>query len=161
MTGFKIYLINTMLFSVYLCLAYPALATDYSTIAKCTGLVGEQALLNCYSDNQKTIPIAKSKLPEGQELTDSYRCGTRLLYTGMTINEVQNLCPASQQPDDVEHYLQSFEIHHRSYYGFYYIALETYEMEKWTFKDYGRFRTYVVFRDSIIYQIIQDRSVRN
>ena len=161
MTVFKISLTNTILFSACLCLSYPTLATDSYTMTNCNSIEGERALLNCYSDNQKTIPLTKSKLPEGQELTDSYRCGTRLLHPGMTVNEVQNLCPTSRQPDNIEQYSQSFEIHHQSYYGVHYVSLETYEMEKWTFKDYGRFRTYVVFRDGVIYQIIQDRSKRN
>ena len=130
-------------------------------INACSHVTGERSLLNCYNQHQQIIPIAKSRLPEGQQLTDSYRCGTRLLQLGMTVNEVQTLCPTSQQPDNIEHYLQSFEIHHRGYYGVHYVSLQTYKMEKWTYKRYGRFRTYIIFRDGMIYQIIQDRSVRN
>ena len=127
----------------------------------CRSVVGERDLLNCYNEHQQTIPLARPRLPEGQELVDSYRCGTRLLHPEMTISEVNKLCSASQRADEVEHYLQSFEIHNRGYYGLHYVSIETYEMERWTFKDYGRFRTYVIFRDGLIYQIIQDRSKRN
>ncbi|MFW5427181.1 MAG: hypothetical protein ACKE8R_08005 [Methylophagaceae bacterium] len=137
------------------------LSTTYYDNNSCRSVVGERDLLNCYDENQQTIPLAKSRLPEGQELVDSYRCGTRLLHPEMTISEVNELCPASQRADEVEHYLQSFEIHNRGYYGLHYVSIKTYEMERWTFKDYGRFRTYVVFRDGVIYQIIQDRSKRN
>ncbi len=146
---------------VSLLLSPIVIATTFYGDNSCRSVVGERDLLNCYDDNKQAIPLAKSRLPEGQQLVDSYRCGTRLLHPDMTINEVNKLCPASQKADEVEHYLQSFEIHNRSYYGLHYVSIETYEMEKWTFKDYGRFRTYVVFRDGVIYQIIQDRSKRN
>jgi hypothetical protein len=157
LTGVK----KTMPILASLFLASAVSSTTVYDNQSCRRVVGEQALLDCYYENQQTIPLAKSKLPEGQELVDSYRCGTRLLHPKMTINEVNKLCPASQKADDVEHYLQSFEIHNRGYYGLYYVSIQTYEMERWTFKDYGRFRTYVIFRDGVIYQIIQDRSKRN
>ncbi len=157
LTGVK----KTMPILAGLFLASAVSSTTVYDNQSCRRVVGEQALLDCYYENQQTIPLAKSKLPEGQELVDSYRCGTRLLHPKMTINEVNKLCPASQKADDVEHYLQSFEIHNRGYYGLYYVSIQTYEMERWTFKDYGRFRTYVIFRDGVIYQIIQDRSKRN
>jgi hypothetical protein len=137
------------------------LSATFSDNNACSRVVGEQALRDCYHENKHIIPLAKSRLPEGQELMESYRCGTRLLHPGMTINQVSTLCPPSQRAAEVEHYLQSFEVHHRSYYGLHHVSVQTYEMERWTFKQYGRFRTYVVFRDGIIYQLIQDRSVRN
>lgn len=138
-----------------------ALSTTLYSNQSCDLLDSEQARLHCYNETQRTIPLAKSKLLEGQELVDSYRCGNRLLHPDMTLNEVSKLCPPSQHPSNIDRYLQSFEVHHQGYYGFHYISLQTYEMEKWTFKHYGRFRTYVIFRDGVIYQIIQDRSKRN
>ncbi len=128
---------------VSLLLSPIVIATTFYENNSCRSVVGEQELLDCYDDNKQVIPFAKSRLPEGQQLVDSYRCGTRLLHPDMTINDVITLCPASQKADEVEHYLQSFEIHHRGYYGLHYVSIETYEMEKWTFKDYGRFRTYI------------------
>lgn len=142
-------------------LSFSVSSTSFDGNYSCHGVVGERALLDCYHENKQLIPLAKEKLPADQELMESYRCGTRLLHPGMTRHEVNTLCPASQKPAVVEHYLQSFEVHHRGYYGHHYVSVQTYEMEKWTFKQYGRFRTYVVFRDGIIYQLIQDRSVRN
>ena len=142
-------------------LSTTTLSTSLYSNKSCHLLESEQARSACYNETQRAIPLAKSKLPEGQELVDSYRCGNKLLHPDMTLNEVSKLCPPSQHPDEIDRYLQSFEVHHQGYYGFHYISLQTYEMEKWTFKQYGRFRTYVVFRDGVIYQIIQDRSVRN
>ena len=144
-----------------LLLAPLVLSTTLYGEQSCHLLNSEQARLSCYNDNQQTIPLAKSRLPEGQELVDSYRCGNKLLHPKMTITEVNKLCLPSRQPNEIEYYLQSFEVHHQGYYGFHYVSLQTYEMEKWTFKQYGRFRTYVIFRDGVIYQIIQDRSKRN
>jgi hypothetical protein len=138
-----------------------AAATSIGYSNSCDYLNGKQARINCYDEYQRTIPLAKTKLPEGQQVVSSYRCGNRLLQADMTIGEANQACGLSNRPSDIKRYIQSFEVHHRGYYGYRYVSLETYEMEKWTFKKYGRFRHYIVFRDDVIYQIIQDRAVRN
>jgi len=137
------------------------LSTSIEYSNSCDYLNGKQARVNCYDEVQRTIPLAKIKLSEGQQIVDSYRCGNRLLHAEMTINEVTQSCGLSNKPSAIKRYIQSFEVHHRGYYGYHYVSLESYEMEKWTFKKYGRFRHYIIFRDGVIYQIIQDRSVRN
>ena len=137
------------------------IATTIEYANSCDYLSGKQSRINCYQEDKRTIPLATKKLPEGQQIVDSYRCGNRLLSVDMTINDADQSCGFSNQPSDIKRYIQSFEVHHQSYYGYHYVSLETYEMEKWTFKHYGRFRHYVVFRDGVIYQIIQDRSQRN
>lgn len=138
-----------------------SIATTFEYSTSCDRLSGKQSQINCYHENQRTIPLAKTTLPEGQALIDTFRCGARLLHPDMTLAEVYKLCPQSHQPSKVEQYLQSFEVHHRGYYGHHYTSLETYEMERWTFQRYGRFRTYIIFREGVIYQIIQDKSERN
>ncbi len=146
-----------------LCLLLPNLviATIIEHSNSSDSLYGKQLRINCYHQHQKIIPLAKAKLPGRQQLVDSYRCGTRLLQPEMTLAEVDKFCPNSHHPSKVERYLQSFEVHHRGFYGYHHVLFETYEMERWTFKQYGRFRTYIIFREGVIYQIIQDRAVRN
>ncbi|PHS69540.1 MAG: hypothetical protein COB23_06205 [Methylophaga sp.] len=130
----------------------------------CESMVNKRERLNCYDAKSATeingIPLKRNKLMDSQKLIDSYRCSNRLIQQGMSWDDVNKACPKNYQPSDIEYYLESFEVYHYTY-EVRYVSVETYEMEKWTFKKYGQFRTQVIFRDGIVYQIIQDRSIRH
>ncbi|MFW5450053.1 MAG: DUF2845 domain-containing protein [Methylophagaceae bacterium] len=113
------------------------------------------------SNHPLSAVIVSSHHSRADERTiKSYRCGTRLIQAEMHIYDVVKLCSKNYRPTDIETYQQTFESYHYIY-GVRYLSIDSYQMERWTFKQYGRFRTYVIFRNGYVYQILQDRSQRN
>lgn len=83
----------------------------------------------------------------------SYRCGNSLIHLGASIYEVQDICGPG---DGVYRWTESRASGSYSRHGGDYAATSD-EMERWTYSEYGKFDTYLIFRNGILEKIVQGR----
>lgn len=94
-----------------------------------------------------TLPaMAESK-------STSYRCGNSLVHLGVTLYEVQDLCG---QSDGVYRWQETVTLHNR-YDRYGNVLVRSDSMERWTYADYGKFDTYLIFRNGNLVRIVQGR----